>query len=120
MILPTLIAQFGSFTPQSPLTEGAETDPGANLEIILSNVLGLMTTIGAIFFVVYFVMAAVEWITAGGESGKITNARNKMMQGVLGLIILVAAYGIIGLIGSLVGISILNPAETLREISPGN
>jgi hypothetical protein len=35
MIIPTLIAQFGSFQSQSPLTEGAESDPGANAEIII-------------------------------------------------------------------------------------
>lgn len=120
MILPTLIAQFGSFTSQSPLTDGAEADPGANLEIILSNVLGFMTTIGGLFFIIYFVMASVEWITAGGDSGKITTARNKMMQGLLGLIILVAAYGIVGIIGGIVGIDILNPSLLLNEIRPGN
>lgn len=121
MILPTLIAQFGSgFQSQSPLTEGAETDPGANLELILSNVLGFFTVIGALFFIVYFLMASIEWITSGGDTGKVTSARNKMMQGVLGLVVLVAAYGIIGLIGTLVGIDILNPALLLEEITPGN
>lgn len=119
MILPTLIAQFGSFQSQSPLTEGAEADPGANIELIISNVLGFFTIIGAVFFIIYFIIASMEWITSGGDSGKLTTARNKMLHGVLGLVILVAAYGIIGLIGSLVGVDLLRPAELLESIRPG-
>jgi len=120
MLLPTLIAQFGDgFKPQSPLVEGAEVDPGKNIELIISNVFGFFTIMGAIFFIVYFLMAAMEWITSGGDSGKLTNARNKMMQGVLGLVILVAAYGILGIIGSLIGIELLNPASMLDSITPG-
>lgn len=120
MILPTLIAQFGEgFKSQSPLTDGAELDPGKNLELILSNVFGFFTIIGGIFFIVYFLIAAMEWITSGGDSGKLTNARNKMMQEILGLVILVAAYGILGIIGSLIGINLLTPAALLDTITPG-
>ncbi|MBP7842966.1 hypothetical protein KA017_03095 [Candidatus Woesebacteria bacterium] len=119
IVLPTLIAQFGSFDPQSPLVDGAAEDPGANIEAIISNIVGFLTIIGAIFFIVYFLMAAMEWITSGGDSGKLTTARNKMMQGILGLVILVAAYGIIGLIGSIVGIELLEPALLLESITPG-
>lgn len=119
ILLPTLIAQFGSFESQSPLTDGAVEDPGANIEAIISNVVGFLTILGAIFFIVYFLLAAFEWITSGGDSGKLTTARNKMMQGILGLVILVAAYGIIGLIGSIVGIELLEPAKLLESITPG-
>ncbi len=119
ILLPTLIAQFGSFESQSPLTDGAAENPGANIEAIISNVLGFFTIVGAIFFIVYFLIAAMEWITSGGDSGKLTTARNKMMQGILGLVILVAAYGIIGLIGSIVGIELLEPAKLLESITPG-
>ena len=40
MIIPTLIAQFGSFESQSPLTDGAIDDPGKNFEMIISNIIG--------------------------------------------------------------------------------
>ncbi len=119
MILPTLIAQLGSFESFSPLTDGAKENPGENIETLISNVFGFLTIVGAIFFIVSFLIAAMEWITSGGDAGKLTNSRNKMMQGILGLIILVAAYGIIGLIGSLIGIKLLEPALLLESITPG-
>lgn len=119
MILPTLIAQFGSFEPQSPLAEGAAEDPGANIEMIISNVLGFFTIVGAIIFIIYFLIASIEWITSGGDASKLTSARNKMMHGILGLIVLVAAYGIIGLIGTIIGVDLLTPAALLDTIVPG-
>lgn len=120
MILPTLIAQsLGSFESQSPLTDGAETDPGASLETIMSNVIGFLTIIGALFFIVYFFIGALEWISSAGDSGKLSNARNRMIHGILGLIIIVAGYAIIGLLGDLIGIDILNPALLLEQITPG-
>ena len=119
MLIPTLIAQFGSFKPQSPLVEGADADPGMVLESVISNVFGFFTIAGAVFFIVYFILASIDWITSGGDSGKLTTARQKMTQGALGLVVLVSAYAIIGLIGNLVGIELLEPAKLLKSITPG-
>ena len=119
MLLPTLIAQFGrGFKPPSPLVEDAATNPTRNLEQIISNVLGFFTILGGIFFIIYFVIAAFEWLSAGSDSSKLTNARLRMLHGIIGLIILVATYGIVGLIGTIVGIDILNPAAELQKLVP--
>jgi hypothetical protein len=118
MILPTLIAQFGSFKSQSPLTDGAEIDPGKNLEQILSSVVGFLTILGSIFFIIYFLIAALNWITSGGDSGKLSSAREQMLHAVIGLVILVSAYAIIGIIGTVIGIDILNPAVLIDSIKP--
>ncbi|MBU0974796.1 hypothetical protein KKD03_03800 [Patescibacteria group bacterium] len=122
MFLPTLIAQFGDgiTSPSKAYTAEGTTQEGvlANFDLIISNFLGLFTIIGALIFVVYFLMAAIQWITAGGDASKLTEARQKIVQGILGLVILVAAYGILGLIGTLVGIDILNPITQLEKIIP--
>lgn len=86
------------------------------LETIISTAIGILTTVGAIFFIVYFFLAAFKWLTAGGDSGKVQKARDEMIQGVLGLIVMVAAYGVIGLIGTIIGIDILNPGEAIFSI----
>ncbi|MCB9813461.1 MAG: hypothetical protein H6772_03580 [Pseudomonadales bacterium] len=123
-IFATLIAQFGNGIqpPSEAYSVDGDTQAGvlANFDLLLSNVLGLFTIFGGIFFVIYFLIASVQWITSGGDSGKLTEARNKMIQGVLGLVILVASYGIIGLVGTIVGIDIINPVAQLEKIIPGN
>lgn len=119
----TLIAQFGDqgivpsegrFLPSTTDTTGAQAL--TQLELFISNILGFLTVTAAIFFIVYFVMGAYKWTAAGGDSGKVSKARDQMIQGVLGLILIVASYGIIGVIGTVVGINILNPAEQIQRI----
>ncbi len=119
MILPTLIAQFGNGfdTTGMPYAANVDTQEGAltNFELIISNFIGFMTMLAGIFFVIYFVIAAFNWITSGGDTGKLQNSRDRMLHGVLGIIIVVASYAIVGLIGTIVGLNILQPAAVIRD-----
>lgn len=101
-------------------TEGVTqgTTALARGELIISNIIGILTTVASVFFVVYFVLGAFKWVTAGGDSGKVQKARDQMIEGVLGLVLIVAAYGVIGIIGSIVGLDILQPAAGLRQLIP--
>lgn len=58
-------------------------------------------TVGGLTVLLMFVWGAIEWISAGGDSGKIEKARNKMTQAVIGMIILTASFTIIGFISGL-------------------
>jgi len=110
---------IGGFNPPSDAySQGSNTQAGAlsNLELFISNIIGFITAIGGVFFVLYFVIGAFEWISSGGDKGKVEKARNRMMNGAIGLVILVASYAIIGLLGSFIGIDLLNPAEQIESI----
>ncbi len=91
----------------------------ASLELYIGDIIGALTALAALFFIVYSFLAAFEWATAGGDSGKVEKAKNRFIWGTLGLVLIVASYSIVGLIGSLVGISILDPAELINNIVPG-
>lgn len=91
----------------------------ASLELYIGDIIGAITVLAVLFFVVYSFLAAFEWATAGGDSSKIEKAKNKFVWGTLGIILIVASYAIIGLIGSLIGIDILNPGELINNIIPG-
>lgn len=117
LLFGTLLAQFGSgFQPVTQAYSGAA--PLDNLEKFLSNVIGIITALGGVFFIVNFLLAALAWVTSGGDSGKITSARDRMLQSTIGLIVVVGGYGIVGLIGSIVGLDILNPKATLELLIP--
>jgi hypothetical protein len=122
LLLGTLLAQFGSgFQPPSEAySQGSGTNEGAldNLETFLSTIIGVITVVGSVFFIVNFLLAALSWITAGGDSGKIQSARDKMVQSTIGLIVVIAGYSVVGLIGSIVGLDILNPGTVLNELIP--
>lgn len=86
------------------------------LELLISRIIGFLTTLAGIFFIFYFILGALSWVTAGGDTGKTQKARDQIVQGVIGLVIIVGSYAVIGIIGSVVGIDILNPAAQLQTI----
>ncbi len=113
-----LLAQFGGgFEPpvDNTFTQGADVTPERNLEVIISNMIGVATVFAGIFFLVYFLMAAYKWLASGGESGKIQSARDQIINGVIGLVLVVGSYMVISLIGAIVGINILNPAAMITS-----
>lgn len=87
-----------------------------NLELFVSRMIGGLTILGGIFFIIYFVLGAFTWITAGGDSSKIQKSRDQMVQGVLGLIVIVIAYSIVGIVGTFVGFDLLTPAQQIENI----
>lgn len=60
-----------------------------------------LIAVGALLVLMYFLWGAFEWITAGGDSNKLGSARNRMLQSVIGLFILVTSYTLIGFISNL-------------------
>ncbi|MDH5533400.1 MAG: hypothetical protein OEX81_03170 [Candidatus Pacebacteria bacterium] len=116
-------ANFGptGLQPQGGTTEGiANFDtatPLTSLELWISRLLGMITTIGAIVFIFMFFYGAFRWLSGGDDTAKIGKARDQMVQGVIGMIIMVAGYAIIGLIGEMIGIDILNPAQQIRDVT---
>lgn len=117
--------QIGNIKPPTDaFSKGSEQPSGVNaatnLEKILSNVIGALTLVAALMFIFYFVTGALNWITAGGEQGKIQKARDQMIQGVLGMVVIVIAYSVIGIIGSFLGLKdLLNPATIIiNQLNP--
>jgi hypothetical protein len=117
------MASIGDIKPISEARAPEVTKDGADviasLELYIGDIIGVITALAALFFIVHSFLAAFEWATAGGDSGKVEKAKNRFIWGTLGLVLIVASYSIIGLIGSLVGISILEPGELINNVIPG-
>lgn len=79
-------------------------DPSVGgVEDIITAVIGFLTMIGGILFVIWFMIGAYNWITAEGKPEKLEKARNHITQAIIGLVILVAAYSIVGVVGTILG-----------------
>lgn len=102
-----------------PFSKITGFDEALNIfENIFSNVFAVLTIAGSLWFVIHFILGAYSWMTAGGDKAMLKTAQDKITRAVTGLVILVAAYALISIIGSLVGLDILNPKETLKLINP--
>lgn len=114
-LTPSLVkAQDGHFT-LDPTGLGVPAPAGGNAEAtvqtIIVNVVAIFFTIGGLGVVVYFVWGAVDWILSGGDKEKISNARKKMTNAIIGLVLLSMSYVIINLIGQIVQ---FNPLGALQ------
>ncbi len=85
----------------------------------LTAIIGILTLIAGIYFIFLLISGGIEWMSSGGDKGKLASARSRMFSGVIGLAIVVAALFITEILGQLVGFpTILDPAGTLVNLVP--
>lgn len=58
-------------------------------------------TIGALAVIVYFLLGAFTWITSGGDKAKVEDARNKITNAVIGLVLLVSSFVLLGFLSKI-------------------
>lgn len=95
-----------------------KTTVGTQFTEFLSTIVTVITVVGGLAFIIFFSLGALKWLTAGGDKNKVEEAKSQMTQGVIGLIAIVAALFVVGIIGGVLGIDILNPFATLLEGLP--
>ncbi|MFA6814365.1 MAG: hypothetical protein GX943_01490 [Candidatus Pacebacteria bacterium] len=49
-------------------------------------------TIGSLAVILYFLLGAFGWITSGGDKTKVEEARNKITNAIVGLVLLVSSF----------------------------
>lgn len=54
----------------------------------------------------YLVYGGIEWITSGGDKGKLESARNKITNGIIGLAVVASAWAVYRLIDYFLGIGL--------------
>jgi hypothetical protein len=90
---------------------------GTGLETLISTIMGVLTAISSLGFLIYFVLGGLQWVTAGGKQDAVQKAQKQMTDAVIGLIIVIVAYFIAGIVGYILGIDILNPATIINSLS---
>jgi type IV secretory pathway VirB2 component (pilin) len=82
---------------QMPSTDLPETTVEEVLENVVNWMLGIITLVAAIVIII----AGIIWATAGGNEDRQANARKMLIAGVVGLIIALAAWGILTVVAGL-------------------
>lgn len=84
---------------------------------VINSVLSLVMLISGLLVLMYLIWGALQWITSGGDKGKIESARQKMTAAVIGLIIVSASYAIALLVYRFLGFDGLDDLfENVRSI----
>lgn len=74
---------------------------------LLPALVGLGFMVGVIIFFFVMLLGAIQWITSGGDKAGVEGARGKIMNAIIGLVILFSLLAIVKLIESFFGIDIL-------------
>lgn len=98
-----------NFAIPERMTNYQEATSGESLAYYIVFIWRSLIFVAGLMVVVYFVIAAFDWISAQGEASKIAAARNKMTGAVAGFIVLAAMFIILELISSIFGLNILQP-----------
>lgn len=90
-------------------------DSPKQLESILSTVIGFLTVIAVLFFVIQIILAGYGFISGQGDEKKIEASRKKLTDSILGLTIVVIAFGLGAFIAKLLGLSDVFNLTTVVE-----
>ncbi|MFZ5376324.1 MAG: hypothetical protein ACOZAN_01485 [Patescibacteria group bacterium] len=113
-----LIAQTLDFTKEavSQKLPGYQTaaDPKKGFAVMFSGVLSLVFTIAALLSFGFMVWGAIEWISAGGDKGKVDKARTRITQSVIGLIALASISAVFILLQDFLDVCVIDFGGTCQ------
>ena len=104
------ISGIGKYQQADTLTSST----GSTLHQFISTIITSLSVIASLAFAIYFILGGLKWITSGDNEQSIKEARTQMIHAALGLIVVVIAYFVIGIIGSVLGIDIFSPGTILK------
>lgn len=79
-------------------------DATTMLEKLISNTVGLLTIIAAIYFLFQIIFAGYQFFSTDGDKNKMESARKKILDNILGLIIVVIAFGLTAFFAKVLGL----------------
>lgn len=94
--------------------EGADASEAPGLfNQIISILIGLMTVIAAVYFLIQFFIGAIEVMMSSGDKALLEKAQKKLRYAIIGILVVVAAIFFARLLGAVFGLDILNPTSFL-------
>jgi len=83
---------WGNYSPNSFSNETGlgQRDPREIVARVVRIILGFLGVIA----VIIILLGGFKWMTAGGNEEKVTEARKLIVSGIIGLVIVMAAFGI--------------------------
>lgn len=89
------------------ITQPAEWVKYTDLGVLLSKILTLIFIVAALIFFFMLVVGGIQWMVSGGDKAATESARGRITAALIGLIIVFAAWAIMKLIETFLGITFL-------------
>lgn len=66
----------------------------------IGSIIGIALSFIGVIFLILMIYAGISWMTASGNQEKVTKAKDLIINAIIGLIIVLAAYAITSFIGN--------------------
>ncbi len=76
-------------------TGTCDATSSGKVDTLLTNVINIFSIVVGVIAVIMIIIGGLQYITSGGESGKITGAKNTLLYAIIGLIIVALAQIIV-------------------------
>lgn len=80
---------------------------GSFFALFLPKLIGLGLVIGVLIFFFVMIIGAIQWISSGGDKNALEEAKHKITNAIIGIVILFSIFAILKVIENFFGISIL-------------
>lgn len=81
---------------------------------LFSRFIVLIYFVSAVFFLVQLAIGGLSWLNSGGDPKALEAARNRITNAVIGLVIVVAAFGITLIVTRALGVNIYSRPVTIN------
>ncbi len=105
-----------AYTLTGPGIPTNQTKSVGQLESIFSSVIGILTIAGVIYFVIQIILAGYSLIASHGDEKELQTGTKRLTNGIMGLAIIVLAYGLGALFTNLLGMS--NVFDLTKVLQP--
>lgn len=108
------LGPFGNIGANAP---GPESGLVAVTKTV-SSIIGFMTIAAGIWFIFQFLVGGFFWMTSAGDKAKLHEARERLTNAFVGLIIVVASWAILALASQFLGVDFIisSPAEIIGNL----
>lgn len=89
------------------------TNPISTFESIISSVIGILTIVGVIYFTIQIILAGYKLMASQGDPKEFESGKKRLTTNVIGLIVIIVAYGLGALIASLLGMNSIFDLSTV-------
>ena len=86
--------------------QGMLSSPGTFFQEAIPSLIGFGFVVGAIVFIFMLIIGGVQWATSGGDKAALESARTRIVNALIGMMILLSTYAILSIIEAFFGMDL--------------
>ena len=108
--------QFNGIGPLGNVSSG--TSAANQFASTISAIIGFLTVIASLWFMIQLILGAFGWISAGGDKQHLDTAKKRITNAVIGLFLVVISFALATIVGAFFGLDILNIGTVISNLAP--